>query len=54
VFLAFFEVIAVGWFYGANRFARDIEVMIGYKINRWWPLAWKFFTPVVIIGEFMN
>ncbi|KAK3700358.1 hypothetical protein QZH41_009772, partial [Actinostola sp. cb2023] len=52
VFLAFFEVVVVGWCYGADRFAKDIEMMIGYKISRWWTLCWKYFTPTVIIVLF--
>ena len=51
LFLAFFEVITVSWGYGANRFARDIETMIGYKIWPWWPIAWKFCSPLVILGK---
>lgn len=51
LFLALFEVLTVSWGYGANRFARDIETMIGYKIWPWWPIAWKFCSPLVILGK---
>ena len=51
LFLALFEVVTVAWGYGADRFAKDIETMIGYKIWPWWPIAWKFCTPVVILGR---
>lgn len=53
LFLALFEVLTVSWGYGANRFARDIETMIGYKIWPWWPIAWKFCSPLVILGVFL-
>ncbi|XP_058961625.2 sodium- and chloride-dependent GABA transporter 1 isoform X1 [Pocillopora verrucosa] len=53
LFLALFEVLTVSWGYGADRFAKDIENMIGYKIWRWWPIAWKFLTPLVILGVFL-
>lgn len=53
LFLALFEVVTVAWGYGADRFAKDIETMIGYKIWPWWPIAWKFCTPVVILGVFL-
>lgn len=53
LFLALFEVVTVAWGYGADRFAKDIETMIGYKIWPWWPIAWKFCTPVVIFGVFL-
>ena len=54
LFLAFFEVVTVAWGYGANRFAKDVETMIGYKIWRWWPIAWKFCSPLVILGKWSN
>ncbi|XP_078365686.1 sodium- and chloride-dependent GABA transporter 1-like isoform X2 [Oculina patagonica] len=53
LFLALFEVVTVAWGYGADRFAKDIETMIGYKIWPWWPIAWKYCTPVVILGVFL-
>ena len=52
LFLALFEVLTIAWGYGANRFAKDIETMIGYKISPWWPIAWKFASPVVILGMY--
>lgn len=54
LFLALFEVLTVAWGYGADRFAKDIETMIGYKIWPWWPIAWKFCTPFVILGWLIN
>uniref|UniRef100_A0A8B9GLV6 Transporter n=1 Tax=Amazona collaria TaxID=241587 RepID=A0A8B9GLV6_9PSIT len=45
LFLAIFEVICVGWVYGANRFYDNIEDMIGFRP---WPLikiCWLVFTP---------
>lgn len=54
LFLALFEVLTIAWGYGANRFAKDIETMIGYKISPWWPIAWKFASPVVILGVFLS
>lgn len=54
LFLALFEVLTIAWGYGANRFAKDIETMIGYKISPWWPIAWKFASPVVILGMYKH
>ena len=51
LFLAFFEAITISWGYGADRFARDIKVMIGKKIWPWWPFAWKYCSPAVILGK---
>nr|XP_020644710.1 sodium- and chloride-dependent betaine transporter [Pogona vitticeps] len=53
LFLAVFEVICVGWIYGANRFYDNIEDMIGYRP---WPLikyCWLFLTPGVCLATFL-
>nr|XP_060632731.1 sodium- and chloride-dependent betaine transporter-like [Anolis sagrei ordinatus] len=53
LFLAVFEVICVGWVYGADRFYDNIEDMIGYRP---WPLVkfcWLFLTPAVCLATFL-
>ncbi|XP_054845094.1 sodium- and chloride-dependent betaine transporter-like [Eublepharis macularius] len=53
LFLAIFEVICIGWVYGADRFYDNIEDMIGYRP---WPLVklcWRFFTPGVCLATFL-
>ncbi|XP_039564074.1 sodium- and chloride-dependent betaine transporter isoform X4 [Passer montanus] len=53
LFLAIFEVICIGWVYGANRFYDNIEDMIGYRP---WPLikiCWLVFTPGLCLGIFL-
>uniref|UniRef100_A0A803JFV1 Transporter n=1 Tax=Xenopus tropicalis TaxID=8364 RepID=A0A803JFV1_XENTR len=53
LFVAIFEVICVGYVYGANRFYDNIEDMIGYRP---WPLVkycWLFATPAVCLGTFL-
>ncbi|KAK7116102.1 sodium- and chloride-dependent neutral and basic amino acid transporter B(0+)-like isoform X1 [Littorina saxatilis] len=56
--IAICECIAIGWVYGARRFLRDIETMIGSKVCGclpWvafkyiWAACWCFVTPVVIV-----
>ncbi|XP_065264463.1 sodium- and chloride-dependent betaine transporter-like [Emys orbicularis] len=50
LFLAIFEVICVGWVYGADRFYDNIEDMIGYRP---WPLikmCWQVVTPGVCLA----
>uniref|UniRef100_A0A182QMM0 Transporter n=1 Tax=Anopheles farauti TaxID=69004 RepID=A0A182QMM0_9DIPT len=42
------EVIAVGWIYGCERFVRDVQFMIGRKVERFWIVCWKFITPIVL------
>ncbi|XP_061494654.1 sodium- and chloride-dependent betaine transporter-like [Rhineura floridana] len=53
LFLAVFEVICIGWVYGADRFYDNIEDMIGYRP---WPLVklcWLFLTPGVCLATFL-
>ncbi|XP_015115617.1 sodium- and chloride-dependent glycine transporter 2 [Diachasma alloeum] len=42
------EVIVVGWTYGCDNFVRDVEFMLGKKLNPWWPYSWKYITPVIL------
>nr|XP_034982801.1 sodium- and chloride-dependent betaine transporter-like isoform X1 [Zootoca vivipara] len=53
LFLAIFEVVCIGWVYGAGRFYDNIEDMIGYRP---WPLVkvcWLFLTPGVCLATFL-
>ena len=34
---------------GAERFLRDIELMIGYRPTILWAYAWKFLSPLIIL-----
>ncbi|KAI8510550.1 Sodium- and chloride-dependent glycine transporter 1 [Branchiostoma belcheri] len=43
------ECIVIAWIYGTENFFRDIEMMIGFRPNRWWWLCWKFLTPAVLL-----
>jgi SNF family Na+-dependent transporter len=53
LFLAFFESLAIGWIYGADRLLDNVETMIGYRPSRWWLLCWKYFSPTIIFATFM-
>uniref|UniRef100_A0A8C4MSP2 Transporter n=1 Tax=Equus asinus asinus TaxID=83772 RepID=A0A8C4MSP2_EQUAS len=53
LFLAVFEVICIGWVYGADRFYDNVEDMIGYRP---WPLvkiSWLFLTPGLCLATFL-
>ncbi|XP_064011723.1 sodium- and chloride-dependent betaine transporter-like isoform X2 [Pogoniulus pusillus] len=53
LFLSIFEVICIGWVYGANRFYDNIEDMIGFRP---WPLikfCWLLLTPGLCLAVFL-
>ena len=50
LFLALMEVISVAYGYGADRFERDLELVLGFKLSRWWKFCWKYASPFVILA----
>lgn len=54
LFLAFFEVIAVAYGYGAEKFENNLETIMGHKIFPWWRLCWKYFSPGIILAIFVS
>ncbi|XP_066437970.1 sodium- and chloride-dependent neutral and basic amino acid transporter B(0+)-like isoform X2 [Eleutherodactylus coqui] len=51
LFAAVLELIGICWIYGANRFIKDIEMMIGKKhwsFWLWWRSCWIFISPVLL------
>ncbi|XP_078336165.1 sodium- and chloride-dependent creatine transporter 1-like [Crassostrea virginica] len=52
LWVCFWECIAIGWIFGSEKFNDAIELMIGYRINRWFHFCWKYITPLVTVGIF--
>ncbi|ESO97261.1 hypothetical protein LOTGIDRAFT_115105 [Lottia gigantea] len=48
--LAFFEVIGITWFYGANRLAKNVEEMTGRKPQLFFVICWYGLSPLLILG----
>ncbi|KAG1653931.1 Sodium- and chloride-dependent GABA transporter ine [Nymphon striatum] len=53
MFIAFFEVIAITWFYGwylnrAKRLATNIKEMTGKRPNKYFIICWYFISPALI------
>lgn len=48
LFVVFVESVGVGWIYGTENFARDVEKMIGEKPGIFWRTCWKYISPTFI------
>ncbi|XP_071081857.1 sodium- and chloride-dependent glycine transporter 1-like [Haliotis cracherodii] len=48
IIIGFFELVAVIFVYGANRFCNDIRIMTGYNWFLWWKICWYGLSPVTI------
>jgi len=53
LWVVFFQTIAIGWFFGADRFCNCVEQMTGHKPGIFWFLCWKYFAPAVMISVFI-
>ncbi|KAL9952411.1 hypothetical protein ACROYT_G039661 [Oculina patagonica] len=53
LFLVMFELLVVGWIYGAQKFAKSIERATGRRVSMWWVTCWKIITPLMVIGILM-
>ena len=48
----FFECVAIAWFYGVNKWANNIEDMIGRKVNVFLKVCWVLITPILTMVGF--
>ncbi|XP_074469651.1 sodium-dependent neutral amino acid transporter B(0)AT1-like isoform X1 [Sebastes fasciatus] len=44
-----FEMIAVVYIYGIDRFNEDLEFMVGHKPNIFWQVSWRFTSPLIVL-----
>uniref|UniRef100_A0AAY5EKM3 Transporter n=1 Tax=Electrophorus electricus TaxID=8005 RepID=A0AAY5EKM3_ELEEL len=51
--IAFFEITAVIYIYGANRFSDDIEWMTGHRPNLYWQATWRVISPLMLLVVFL-
>ncbi|ESO93994.1 hypothetical protein LOTGIDRAFT_205669 [Lottia gigantea] len=51
--MSLIECLVIAWVYGADRFYKDIELMIGYQPCIWWKICWKFITPTIILSVWL-
>jgi len=50
----FFQTIAIGWIFGANKFGDCVKQMTGYAPNKYWIWTWGFFAPVTMAVIFLS
>ncbi|XP_021369953.1 sodium- and chloride-dependent creatine transporter 1-like isoform X2 [Mizuhopecten yessoensis] len=44
--IAFTECVAISWIYGIKRFYDNVEMMLGWRINRYMWVAWTILSPM--------
>ncbi|XP_063781258.1 sodium-dependent neutral amino acid transporter B(0)AT3-like [Pseudophryne corroboree] len=52
--VVFFEVIAVTYVYGIERFSEDIKWMTGRRPNIYWQATWRFLSPLLMVAVFFS
>nr|QRN45426.1 sodium- and chloride-dependent GABA transporter ine [Carausius morosus] len=50
MYLAFFEIIAISWFYGVHRLAKNVHEMTGRQPSLYFRFCWWFAAPVLIMA----
>ncbi|XP_065344057.1 sodium- and chloride-dependent GABA transporter ine isoform X1 [Cloeon dipterum] len=50
MYVAFFEIIAVSWFYGAGRLARNVQEMTGRLPSLYFRFCWWIAAPVLLMA----
>ncbi|XP_029299548.1 sodium-dependent neutral amino acid transporter B(0)AT1-like [Cottoperca gobio] len=47
--IGLFEMIAVVYIYGIDRFNEDFKFMVGYKPSIFWQVTWRFISPLIVL-----
>uniref|UniRef100_A0A665THN6 Transporter n=1 Tax=Echeneis naucrates TaxID=173247 RepID=A0A665THN6_ECHNA len=47
--IGLFELLAVVYVYGIDRFNKDLEFMIGHKPSIFWQVSWRLISPLIIL-----
>ncbi|XP_061838408.1 sodium-dependent neutral amino acid transporter B(0)AT1-like [Nerophis lumbriciformis] len=47
--IGFFEMIAVVYVYGIDRFNEDVRFMTGHKPGIFWQVMWRFISPLIVL-----
>lgn len=53
MFLAFFEVIAISWFYGVSRLCNNVKEMTGRKPSVYFRFCWLIASPLLIMVRYV-
>ncbi|XP_041348336.1 sodium- and chloride-dependent glycine transporter 1-like [Gigantopelta aegis] len=53
IIIGFFEVVAIAFIYGAERFFNDIRIMTGQRPSIYWKICWYGLSPVTIVFIFI-
>ncbi|XP_075871330.1 sodium- and chloride-dependent GABA transporter 2-like [Nelusetta ayraudi] len=54
VFLCVFEILALGWLFGAERLSTIIKDMTGVTVNPFFKICWLYLTPLMCLGAFIS
>jgi len=53
LWVCFWQTVAIGWGFGAQKFCDCIEQMTGHQPGKYWFFCWKFIAPTVMAAVFI-
>ena len=48
LWVCFWQTVAIGWGFGAQKFCDCIEQMTGHQPGKYWFFCWKYIAPTVM------